>query len=113
MVHERQADEHQRVVWMAEPGRETSFVFVLIAGGKVRRPAQGDFGHLGFALPSREAGDAVARSARQLGALRWPPRQEPYPVGYYCGICDPNGTMIEFSYGQPLGPGDHPDASCV
>jgi len=35
----------------------------------------------------------------------WPPRDEPFPVGYYCGLRDPNGNYVEFSYGQPLGPG--------
>ncbi|MCX4198148.1 sugar phosphate nucleotidyltransferase [Methylobacterium organophilum] len=30
---------------------------------------------------------------------------EPYPVGYYCGVRDPAGNYVEFSYGQPLGPG--------
>jgi hypothetical protein len=26
-------------------------------------------------------------------------------VGYYCGLRDPDGNSVEFSYGQPLGPG--------
>ncbi|MDO8695654.1 MAG: VOC family protein, partial [Pseudomonas sp.] len=38
----------------------------------------------------------------------WPPRDEPYPVGYYCGVRDPAGNYVEFSYGQPLGPGSEP-----
>ncbi len=25
--------------------------------------------------------------------------------GSYCGVGDPNGKIVEFSYGQPLGPG--------
>ena len=28
-----------------------------------------------------------------------------YPVGYYCRIRAPDSTMVEFSYGQLLGPG--------
>ena len=56
-------------------------------------------------MESREAVDAVAKRAEQEGCLVWPPRQEPYPVGYYCGVRDPDGKMVEFSYGQPLGPG--------
>ena len=43
--------------------------------------------------------------AEQAGCLIWPPRDEPYPVGYYCGLRDPAGNNVEFSYGQPLGPG--------
>ncbi len=103
-VHERTADG-QRVVWLAEPGRERDYIFVLIAGGPGKTPAATDYSHLGFALPSREAVDAVAERARVGGCLAWAPRQEPYPVGYYCGLRAPDGTMVEFSYGQPLGPG--------
>lgn len=106
VVHTRTADKGGgKVLWMAEPGREQEFVFVLIAGGTRATPAARNYGHLGFAMGSREAVDRVADKARQLAALRWEPREEPYPVGYYCGVSDPNGTMIEFSYGQPLGPG--------
>ena len=49
--------------------------------------------------------DAIAEKARDAGCLLWPPREEPYPVGYYCGLMDPDGNAVEFSYGQPLGPG--------
>jgi len=24
-------------------------------------------------------------------------------VGYYCGVLDPDGNRVEFSFGQPLG----------
>jgi len=48
----------------------------------------------------------VALHVRDLaGCLLWAPREEPYPVGYYCGLRDPDGNAVEFSYGQPLGPG--------
>jgi hypothetical protein len=49
--------------------------------------------------------DDIAALARDQGLLVWEPRQEPYPVGYYCGIRDPDGNFVEFSFGQPLGPG--------
>ena len=104
IVHQRE-DGGTRVVWMAEPGRETDFIFVLIPGGPGRDQAENDFSHLGFALESKEAVDTVAAAAERAGYLAWPPRQEPYPVGYYCGVRDPDGNFVEFSYGQPLGPG--------
>jgi hypothetical protein len=68
------------------------------------RPAAHDYSHLGFALPSRAAVDTIAARVRLAGYLVWEPRQEPYPVGYYCGVRDPDGNMVKFSYGQPLGP---------
>ncbi len=71
----------------------------------VHPQAEGDFSHLGFAMESRDAVDAVASRARDAGLLAWPPRDEPYPVGYYCGIRAPDGNVVEVSYDQPLGPG--------
>ncbi len=107
IIHERE-DGGTRVVWMAEPGRETDFIFVLIPGGPGRDQAENDFSHFGFALESRAAVDRVAEAAERAGCLAWSPRDEPYPVGYYCGLRDPDGNFVEFSYGQPLGPGAAP-----
>jgi catechol 2,3-dioxygenase-like lactoylglutathione lyase family enzyme len=104
VVHERVTDG-RRVVWLAEPGREQEFIFVLVPGGQGQPQAATDYSHLGFALDSRAAVDAIADKARVAGYLVWEPREEPYPVGYYCGIRAPDGNMVEFSYGQPLGPG--------
>jgi catechol 2,3-dioxygenase-like lactoylglutathione lyase family enzyme len=104
VVHERD-DGAGRIVWLAEPGREAEFVFVLLPGGPSRHQVEGDYSHFGFALDSKAAVDAIARRAETAGCLAWPPRQEPYPVGYYCGLKDPDGNFVEFSYGQPLGPG--------
>lgn len=104
IVHERW-DTGRRVVWLAEPGRAQEFIFVLVPGGAGRHQAATDYSHLGFAVESRGAVDAVALKARAAGYLVWEPREEPFPVGYYCGVRDPDGNMVEFSYGQPLGPG--------
>ena len=106
-VHRRQAAE-QGIVWLAEPGRQQDFVFVLMSGGADLSLAEHDYRHFGFALDSREAVDEVARRGRDAGCLVWEPRDEPFPVGYYCGLRDPNGNNVEFSHGQPLGPGSPP-----
>ena len=103
-VHARGSEAH-RTVWLAEEGRETEFVFVLIEGGPRRDQAPDDYSHLGFALASKAAVDGLAERARAAGRLAWPPVEEDYPVGYYCGVRDPDGRVVEFSYGQPLGPG--------
>ena len=95
-----------RVVWLAEPGRDGEFVFVLIPAGPPRERHPRDYGHLGFALASREEVDAVAAKAAAAGCLLWPPHQADDPIGYYCGVLDPDGVAVEFSYGQPLGPGE-------
>jgi len=106
IVHERaMVDPGDRVVWLAEHGREKELIFVLIPGGPDRPIVERDFAHLGFALDSRQAVDRIAERGREAGCLAWEPVEEPYPVGYYCALRDPEGTFIEFSYGQPLGPG--------
>ncbi len=104
LTHDRESNG-KRVVWLAEPGKEQDFIVVLMPGGPGRNQAADDFSHLGFALDSRRAVDNIAHKAREAGVLEWEPKEDPYPVGYYCGLRDPDGNFVEFSYGQPLGPG--------
>ena len=104
LVHQRISDGN-RIVWLAELNKESEFVLVILPGGPGRNQSSSDFSHLGFALGSRTSVDNIAERAQTEGILEWEPREEPYPVGYYCGIKDPDGNFVEFSYGQPLGPG--------
>ena len=104
VFHERPG-KGSRIVWMAEPGKERECIFVIMPGGQDRALASNDYSHFGFAMSSREEVDRIADQAREAGRLIWEPRDEPYPVGYYCGVRDPAGNYVEFSYGQPLGPG--------
>ena len=101
LSHQR-SDDGARVAWIAEPGQDDAFVFVLIERPGHRPQADDDFGHLGFALQSRRAVDEIA--ARAGERLAWPPREHPFPTGYLCGLRDPDGNIVEFSYGQPLKP---------
>lgn len=104
IVHQR-SNQGGEVVWLAEAGREQDFILVLLPGGPGRKQLDTDFSHLGFAVASRAAVDVIAARAKQEGILAWATREEPYPVGYYCGLRDPDGNFVEFSFGQPLGPG--------
>lgn len=105
VVHKRGEPGDPHAVWLAQPGREREFIFVLLPGGPGHNQDDHDFSHFGFAVDSREAVDAIAARAESADCLLWAPREEPYPVGYYCGLRDPDGNAVEFSYGQPLGPG--------
>lgn len=114
VIHERGGpDDASRIVWLAEPGRRNEFIFVILPGGPGRDQADGDYSHFGFALEDRAAVDRIAARARAGGCLAWEPRDEPYPVGYYCGLRDPDGNFVEFSFGQPLGPGAEADDSSL
>lgn len=95
----------KQAVWLAEFGRELDFVLVLMQGGQIRIQSDDNFSHLGFALANKQQVDDIANKAKQQNILIWPPCQEDFPVGYYCGLVDPNGNYVEFSCGQPLGPG--------
>ena len=107
VVHERQGSEQDSsVIWLSEPGREHELIFVLIPGGSVPR------GPGPRLLPPRLRGrnprGGGPRSPSALVAKAgfiWEPTEEDYPVGYYCGVRDPDGNHVEFSFGQPLGPG--------
>jgi catechol 2,3-dioxygenase-like lactoylglutathione lyase family enzyme len=93
-----------RTVWLASPGAEQSFVLVLLGGGPARSQDKGDMTHYGFGVGSREDIDRIAERAKAEGCLHWEPREYAPPTGYLCGVRDPTGYVIEFSYGQPLGP---------
>ena len=105
VVDEHGEGPNDHAVWMSEEGRETEYVFVLLLGGKAHVQPKEDLSHFGFALGSKEEVDAVSERGRIAGCLAWEPKEFPYPVGYRCALRDPDGFVIEFSYGQPLGLG--------
>ena len=104
ITRDRQSND-KHIYWLAEPGKEREFIIVIMPGGENRNQPEADLSHLGFAVQRKSDVDRIAKNACAEGILVWEPRQEPYPVGYYCGVRDPDGNFVEFSYGQPLGPG--------
>lgn len=93
-----------RTVWMASPGAEKDFVLVMLGGGSRHEQDKDDMTHYGFAVAAREDIDRIADRARKEGCLHWEPREYAPPTGYLCGVRDPSGYVVEFSFGQPLGP---------
>jgi catechol 2,3-dioxygenase-like lactoylglutathione lyase family enzyme len=103
-IYKEHGDGGSRVVWLASPGAEKTFVLVLLGGARAREQAMDDMTHYGFGVVSREEVDRIAAQAKEDGMLHWAPRDYGPPTGYLCGVKDPTGYVIEFSYGQPLGP---------
>ncbi len=66
VIHERPG-KGTRIVWMAEPGKEHQFIFVIMPGGQDRNLAANDYSHFGFALGSRAEVDRIAAMAEQAG----------------------------------------------
>jgi catechol 2,3-dioxygenase-like lactoylglutathione lyase family enzyme len=101
IVHDR-TDEF-RVVWLGWGEDPPRFVIVLL-GRDYPRNQQPPWQHIGMALDSREAVDQVYQRGLQDGLTGgWPPTDGGPVVGYYCGLPDPDGNMVEFSFGQRLG----------
>ena len=60
------------------------------------------FAHLGFYVDDPAEVDAAAVLGRASGCLHWEPANHPPPLGYVCGLTDPDGNVVEFSYPQGL-----------
>jgi catechol 2,3-dioxygenase-like lactoylglutathione lyase family enzyme len=106
IVHERPASSGAgRVAWLAANGQEGRFVIVLLPGGPGARRAAEDFSHIGVAVERPAEIDEMAEAGRARGCLLMEPVDEGYPVGRFVCLSDPDGNIVEFSYGQPLGPG--------
>lgn len=95
--HDRD-DNGLRVAWMMPTGGDAGIYFVFISDGDPAPQRDGDIGHMGFELPTREDVDRIARIGAERDCIAWPPRQDPPPVGYNCALRDPDGKYVEFSY---------------
>jgi catechol 2,3-dioxygenase-like lactoylglutathione lyase family enzyme len=103
VVHDR-VDDGVRVVWLSEQERDPEFVIVAIhlPPGKVTVPPH--MAHFGYDLPSRAAVDEMAARGQAEGLLVQGPTDAGRIVGYLCMLRDPDGNLVEFSYGQPINP---------
>ena len=102
IVHDRNAGG-QRVVWCGWGEDPPKFVIVLV-GEAYAVNEQPPTQHIGMAVDSRAEVEDIYHRALADGLTRlWAPRDAGSVVGYYCGVADPDGNMVEFSYGQRLG----------
>jgi len=110
VVHDRRdGDSGARVAWITDHTRP--FVIVLVeAPPRVPRPLLKLLGrltpgvqHLGVGCASRAEVDRLCADARREGRLRSGPTDSPYPVGYWAFIADPDGHLLEVSFGQEVG----------
>lgn len=92
-----------RVVWIGWGEDPPRFVLVLLDKG-YEANRQPEYQHIGLAVDSRAEVDEIAARARGDGReVDWPPQDGGPIVGYFCGLRDPDGNMVEFSYGQRIG----------
>jgi catechol 2,3-dioxygenase-like lactoylglutathione lyase family enzyme len=92
--------EGRHNVWLAPPteaGVDPVFVLVIVQG-----EVKALLDHFGFQCDSRAEVDRVAEAARQQGTLVQSPIDAGGVVGYFAMVRDPDGHIVEFTYGQPL-----------
>ena len=103
-VHQRVSNgDGSRVAWLGWGEDPPKFVIVLIeeAYGRNEQPP---WQHIGMAVERRADVDAIHQQATEDGVIGlWPPVDAGPIVGYYCAVPDPDGNIVEFSYGQRIG----------
>jgi catechol 2,3-dioxygenase-like lactoylglutathione lyase family enzyme len=110
VVHQRaDAATGTRVAWITD--RTRPFVIVLVEAppsvprrllrlmGKLTPGVQ----HLGVGCASRADVERLCDEARREGRLRRGPTDSGYPVGFWAFIDDPDGHILEISFGQEVG----------
>ncbi|GAB5388759.1 MAG: VOC family protein [Alphaproteobacteria bacterium] len=111
VVHKRASQSHQgrNVYWLSSPEYKGLFAIVLLPGRiKPKQQTATDYSHLGFAVDTEEEIYRIERRAKDEGILFWPVSESGWPVGTWCAVTDPDGYVVEFSHGQPIG-FDHND----
>jgi len=92
--------EGRHNVWLGpvtKPGEDPTFVLVI-----VQDEVKARLDHFGFQCDSRGEVDQIAEWARQQNILVQEPLDAGGVVGYFAMVRDPDGHVVEFTYGQPL-----------
>ena len=101
MIHQRE-DSGAKVAWIQASDKSIFLVFLQSPDSKEPKAILSPFAHLGIEMESEEEVNAIAEEGRHYACLAWEPRQEPDPVGYVCALSDPDGNLVEYSYGQSI-----------
>ena len=92
--------EGRHNVWLGPttpPGEDPAFVLVMVQGQVTNR-----LDHFGFQCGTRDELEELAAEAKQRDILVEPPTHVGGIVGYFMMVRDPDGHLVEFTYGQPL-----------
>ena len=92
--------EGRHNVWLGpatKPGKDPIFVLVI-----VQDEVKARFDHFGFQCASREEVDRIVSLARERNILVHEPVEAGGVVGYFAMVRDPDGHIVEFTFGQPL-----------
>lgn len=92
--------EGRHNVWLGPPTPANADpIFVLVI---VQDEVKARLDHFGFQCDTREEVDRIAEIARAQDILVEPPTDIGGVVGYFTTVRDPDGHVVEFTFGQPL-----------
>jgi catechol 2,3-dioxygenase-like lactoylglutathione lyase family enzyme len=92
--------EGRHNVWLGPAtaaGEDPVFVLVI-----VQDEVKSLLDHFGFQCDSRAEVDRIAAQAREQDILVQPPIDAGGVVGYFAMVRDPDGHIVELTFGQPL-----------
>ena len=99
VVRDRRA-EGGTTVWLGPATQDDhlpAYVFVI-----AEAPVDNRLDHLAFQCATRDGVDRKAALGKRDGILAQDCRDDGGSVGYHCKLRDPDGHLVEFTYGQPI-----------
>jgi len=105
VIHDRY-EQGARVTWIRHRRDRNGLTLVLIQGPKFPKTGEGLMNHLGFHVVSSPDVDLISKMADSEDCLMEPAKNGGEILGYYCIVADPDGNLVEFSYGQAKAPCD-------
>ncbi len=99
IVRDRRVEGRHNVWLGPETKAEEDPIFVLVI---VQDEVKARLDHFGFQCDSREEVDRIVERARQQNILAQEPLDAGGVVGYFAMVRDPDGHIVEFTFGQPL-----------
>jgi lactoylglutathione lyase len=104
VIHDRY-EQGVRVTWIRHRRDRNGLILVLIQKPRVSK-TEGRMNHLGFHVASRSEVDLISTTAASDNFLAEPAKNGGEILGYLCIVRDPDGNLVEFSYGQAKAPCD-------
>jgi catechol 2,3-dioxygenase-like lactoylglutathione lyase family enzyme len=102
IIHER-TENGVHVAWLGWGEDPPKFVIVLLEE-RYEQNVQPPWQHIGMSVDGRDEVDAAhAKALEDRISATWPPVDGGPIVGYFCGVADPDGNLVEFSFGQRIG----------
>jgi lactoylglutathione lyase len=105
VIHDR-SERGVRVTWIRNRHDRNGLILVLIQNPEAPKNKKGAMNHLGFHVATGPKIDLISKMADSDNCLVEPAKNGGEILGYLCIVRDPDGNLVEFSYGQAKAPCD-------